>query len=261
MKDEFFRSLKATFDSRIGRRPRPPGDALALSRLHPSAEVFGSALVRDMHTALDGKWWTAPDRRVASNWSWRKEVGGHKTESKEVRLERAVCEGRLATWTYQMPTSSGLRGRDTDKRRCIDLVRMVSPKSFEFIELKVGSDDPPFAVQEIVGYGLAYLHARSKGYERLAGDTKGVLQASSIALVVLGPDQWYRHWFERKDAAADLHWLVGAVNLGLDAERQRVPGLERFSLSLRSFSYDAGNPGMAAETIARTGGNEVLSVP
>ena len=237
MPKQFFEAFKATFENRIGVDLRRRGSELAVSHQGESEAEFGARLVGDLYAAMGGPWWTDPKRNVKSNWSWRPEGRDPSDKSDEVVLERAVCRARSKVWTYQMPTSSGLRGKHTDKRRSIDLVRMVSPHGFEFIELKVASNDPVFAAQEILGYGLAYLHARANGYQDRIDDAKGVLRASRVELVVLGPTAWYQQYFERSRSHAELEWLVRAINSGLGVERRRAPGLDQFNISLRWFSY------------------------
>lgn len=258
MPEQFFKAFKATFEKRVGVDLRRRVGKLAVSDRGESEAQFGAPLVGDLYAALGGPWWTDKNKwNVKSNWSWRREGVDPSGESDEVVLERAVCRARSKFWTYQMPTSSGLRGKRTDKRRSIDLVRMVNPRSFEFIELKVASNDPVYAVQEILGYGLAYLHARASGFQERVADAKGVLQASCVELVVLGPTDWYQQYFERSNSQAELEWLVRAINTGIGVERRRAPGLDRFNLSLRSFIYDPGNPHIAADDIANTGGQEL----
>lgn len=258
MPKEYFEAFKATFESRTGVDLRRRGNELAVSDRGESEAEFGSRLVGDLYAALGGQWWTVEQEwNVKRNWSWRPEGKDPGGQSDEVVLERAVCKARSNVWTYQMPTSSGLRGKHKDKRRSIDLVRMVSPHAFEFIELKVASNDPVYAVQEVLGYGLAYLHARASGFQKRVADTKGVLQASCVTLVVLGPNAWYRQHLERTRSQTEFEWLVRAINSGLSAERRRSPGLDQFNLSLRSFSYDKRNPHSAADDIANTGGHEL----
>lgn len=78
-------------------------------------------------------------------------------------------------------------GSSADRRRAIDLVHLVAPNHFEFIELKIASDTPLYAAIEIIGYGCAWLLAR----DQRADEPNALLDADQLDLVVLAPSAYY----------------------------------------------------------------------
>lgn len=148
--------------------------------------------------------------------NWRKEIQPNldaKNKSKEVRLERKIALALKSKerndWWNQMPIASGLIDSDADRRRAIDLVhrRNDDGTSFDFIELKIDSDTPLFALMEIVLYGLVYLVLRNdRDWLPECSRGAGVFKAQEIGLCVLAPKQFYRGyklgWLEHKLTAA-----------------------------------------------------------
>ena len=65
-----------------------------------------------------------------------------------------------------MSTSSGLRPGVRDSRRSIDIVQHIQKDEYRFIELKVGSDQPLYAMFEVLGYRLLYLELVGARLER-----------------------------------------------------------------------------------------------
>jgi hypothetical protein len=108
-----------------------------------------------------------------------------------------------------MPVASGLFGSRTDKRRAVDLVYDHKNGRYDFVELKIKSDNPLYAAMEILGYGLVYLASRQDRAKNLGYDSKAlpVLGASEIALCVLAPQAYYEN--------CNLRWLEIAINDGL----------------------------------------------
>jgi hypothetical protein len=141
-----------------------------------------------------------------------------------------------------MSTASGLHGPRSGTRRSIDLVRRVSADHYVFIELKIDSDNPLYAAFEILGYGLAYLHARLHG---LCGQgAHDVMRAGRIDLVVLAPQSWFSYL--RRDGrrvAFDFGALIGAINDGfgfpLAAEPDKLP--QHMQLRFESFKDPPGS--------------------
>jgi hypothetical protein len=146
-------------------------------------------MVKALCATLDGPWWKDRVNSCGRNWVWRDQAPPHVTESREVVLERRLAQRSSERWTCQMSTNSGLRPGVRDSRRSIDLVQYVQANEYRFIELKVGSDQPLYALFEVLGYGLLYLLARQHRHE---GDGRhDVMAARHIALVVLGPNSWF----------------------------------------------------------------------
>jgi len=213
--------------------------------------IDGVALVRELMAVMSGARWREPASASGGNWAWRSELSDHSTLSPEVVLERAVVAlGGVADWTYQMPTSSGLHGSASGKRRSIDLVRRRGADHYALVELKVNSDQPLYAAFEILGYGLAYLHARRNG-QRGSG-LHDVMTARRIDLVVLGPHDWYafitrsgeRHRFA-------LAALAAAIESGLAPLLRELPDVSPEVMRFQFSSFGNATTSAAAAEIVR----------
>jgi hypothetical protein len=143
------------------------------------------------------------------NWRLERQTGiGERNDSSEVKLERAIVNIASAVWPdavnwyNQIPTSSGLIDEHCDKRCAIDLVHERADGSYEFIELKVESDNPLSAAMEILKYGILYIYSR-KNRKDFGPKSEGLLGAKIIHLVVLAPDHYYKD-YERESGLAML---------------------------------------------------------
>lgn len=142
-------------------------------------------------------------QKYGSNWIWRNcestdeqpEDQSFCDDDDEVKLERAIAKTNDLVWSYQMSTASGVN--DERGRRAIDLVRFNGDESFTFIELKIAADNPVFAAFEILGYTLAYLHARSKKWPSRELGAHNVMNAKHIELAVLGHDEKFYKQFSQ----------------------------------------------------------------
>ena len=110
------------------------------------------------------------------NWRWKKnpkikeaQDGKAGNPSSEVGLEKAIVKispqiwPEVSEWSNQAPTSSGLLGPNSDKRRAIDLIHRWQDGEnvdYEFIELKVDSNNPVSAAMEVMVYGMLYVLSR-----------------------------------------------------------------------------------------------------
>jgi len=168
-----------------------------------------------------GPAWTGTVARHAPEWWPGMDRNPHPDDlpnSPEVGLERAIARAdKLKSWSFQMSTCSGLRGKHTDKRRAIDLVRDFGAGHFAFIELKVGSNNPLYASFEILGYYLAYLLARAQGHG--GSPSHDVMKAKRVDLMVLGPDAWYEFSPSRgaPKRRYDMNWLSRELESGIRA--------------------------------------------
>lgn len=211
----------------------------------------GIALVGDLMDSMQGPQWRQPASPSEGNWVWRDAESVPATASPEVRLERQViAQGGLDGWSYQMSTASGLHGPASGRRRAIDLVHRGEDQRYEFIELKVNSDQPLYAAFEILGYGLAYLHARRHG-QRGAG-RHDVMSAKCIDLVVLGPADWYIHSRRGGDGTPfDMDRLATSINAGLAevlrADPDQSPG--EMSIRFERFRNASDTQAAAAEIV------------
>jgi hypothetical protein len=211
----------------------------------PTVGMITTLSIRKLYQSLVCEGWK--DKLVGSNWIWRfKKYGG--TKSKEVLLERAVAARDVAKWACQMSTSSGVEGPYLHRRRAIDLVRVIGERHYAFVELKVGSDNPLYAVFEILSYALAYLHARANCW---AGTGEhDVFDAEIIELTILGPNEWHTYG-ERgtgKKFEYKLDWLADEIATSLNAfVTADLKGKPAFTMKLRKFSD--GNPEQPAPII------------
>jgi hypothetical protein len=213
------------------------GAAIERSKV-PLEALDGVALVRALCATLDGPWWQKGASALGRNWVWRDKVPPHLTESKEVVLERRLVQRSSERWTCQMSTSSGLRPGVRDSRRSIDIVQHIQEDEYRFIELKVGSDQPLYAMFEVLGYGLLYLLARQQGQR---GDGRhDVMAARRIELVVLGPNSWFNYKDTRAGPVSrfNFDWLEKRINEGLSEEVRARRCDELNEMRLRSAVFD-----------------------
>lgn len=240
---------------RKGKKKNGPPKALAIVYSeNKNRTVFdGRSVVRSLYDEMADKGWT---KKEGKNWHWREDANVRIPESgKEVRLERIVAESRdkpQMEWTWQMSTSSGIEEREpgdklnaANKRRSVDLVRDHGNDRYSFVELKVGADNPLYALFEILGYALAYLHARRGGREGTG--THNVMQAKHIRLVVLGPKCWYR--FDKGDPSSpkfELQWMADELTNGLKDLSKSKP---EFSIAFEEFGDHESLEEAAADII------------
>lgn len=140
--------------------------------------------------------------RSKQNWRWepKREIA-KENKSPEVGLEKAIVNispkiwPQVVDWSNQVPTSSGLLGRYSDRKRSIDLVHRGQDGEYvdyEFIELKVDSNNPVFAAMEIMVYGMLYILSRDYREEmQYARGLNPLLWARTIHLQVLAPCAYY----------------------------------------------------------------------
>jgi hypothetical protein len=171
----------------------------ALIQAHMSAPVLDiAALLRVMVGQIEVNWAASPRRRAGKrpspqNWRFRPmlAIAAHNP-SPEKTLEKAiVATAPDASWANQVPTASGLYEAHRDRHRNIDLVRRRGPGAYDWIELKVGSDTPSYAATEVLQYAALYTFAR-RHYTDAERAQHELLQAQTIHLRVLAPDDYYR---------------------------------------------------------------------
>ena len=132
----------------------------------------------------------------AENWRWfdPKPNFDNANPSLEVVLERKLIKACLnfhrEDWSNQVPVASGLTGPRSYKRKAIDLVHRRGPTAFDFVELKVGSDNPLYAAMEILQYGVVWLLSR-RDRARLVYLGKAIIEANDVRLVVLAPEPFF----------------------------------------------------------------------
>jgi hypothetical protein len=212
----------------------------------PTELCDGGTIVRhlydDLKQSLDAAI-AGPDYRPsAENFRWFKPqlAISAANKSPEVIFERAViqacCRLGRSDWANQVPLVSGIAGPRAYKRRAIDLVRRVSDRAFEFVELKIASDTPLYAAAEIVLYGLLWLHARGRNVES-SGPQNPLLDANIIKLSVLAPPVFY--------GQSDTGCISSFFSSGLGALAERH-GVE-MSLAFTAFPFAFTRPAALAD--------------
>ncbi len=232
----------------LGGRPNK-SMAISLSE-NSQAQFDGRTVVDRLYQSLACDGWQISSGK---NWEWRTEAPSYRTSSPEVALEREITAADITNqWTCQMSSASGIQGPYLTKRRAIDLVRRIAPDRYAFVELKVDSDNPLYAAFEILGYALAYRHARGRNWQGTGNHN--VMHARAVDLVVLGPIGWYE--YKKRGASAQqrkfkLGWLASALGDGLNSLTGDAP---RMHFSFEGFT-DFGEPRLTAAGIVRDSHN------
>ncbi len=128
------------------------------------------------------------------NWRWEPKPELHpKNDSMEKTLEKMVVRHpKNKHWTNQVPVASGVFSERADGHRAIDLVCRLNEGSYEFVELKTGSDNPVYAAYEILLYGALYVFYRENAVPCIKKDSeKEILKAKSVMLIVAAPNSYY----------------------------------------------------------------------
>lgn len=227
----------------------------AIQRLsrNPPNEFDGSHFVRALFGNVTGNWRRCLDglNRLPSreNWRWfdpKGQIAAHNL-SAEVTLERAVVAAALSQgredWSNQVPVASGLIAGGGDRRRAIDLVRRRGPAAFDFVELKVASDNPLYAAVEILKYGFVWLLSREHR-ERLGYAERVLIQASDVRLSVLAPPSYYD--------GLHLEWLADGIADGLHRltdDEQEINLTFQFEAFPRGFIWPGSEPSAALSAL------------
>lgn len=229
---------------------KPPQKGCAIHVSKNRLDVLTDEGMLRLYEALDCPGWVGCK---GANWAWRTDAPDFKTETDEVKLERTIINSAkpLHEWTCQMSTSSGIQGPNKHKRRAIDLVRKRAENCYDFIELKVESDNPLYAAFEILGYALAYIHARKNG-NKGSGDYD-VMCAKKICLVVLGPTDWYKYkQRDARGAVCELQFegLARRLEESLNKLAKEILKADiSFSFSFKKFTWCSGNIQKTVESI------------
>jgi len=196
----------------IGKAPHyvHKTSCLRLSK-EPLKGFNAQRMLSEMLECLEKNWEQSPRRKYAdpSNENWRFEKQLHispKNTSQEKIIEKKMAITASKDWVNQVPTASGLYDRKSDRHRNIDLVHRLESKRYEFIELKIKSDNPLKAAMEILLYGMLYIFSR-RHYAFSQKQNKELLQAEIIHLRVLAPLIFYDRY--------NLAWLEAKLNSGL----------------------------------------------
>lgn len=194
----------------IGSRPPRYRNRKVARELSARRSALGAAeLVDEIFDQIHSNWRSFAGDRQPSLENWRFEKQLHiapGNESREKTLEKAIARAAGEAWVNQVPTASGLVSASVDRSRNLDLVYRSAPARFEFIELKVESDNPLYAAMEILKSGVLYIFARSS-FSSTAQGSSPILNAKTVHLRVLAPSNYYRGY--------RFDWLETALTIGL----------------------------------------------
>lgn len=222
----------------IGTPPHYDKTSFCRSLTDPSLKDLDVLdLIKSINTQIVLNYGTLGPARSKQNWRWdpKREIA-KENESPEVRLEKAIVNispeiwPEVVDWSNQVPTSSGLLGRYSDRKRSIDLIHRWQDGEnvdYEFIELKVESNNPVYAALEIMVYGMLYVLSRAnrEGMQYTA-ELNPLLWARSIHLQVLAPRTYYvDHDLARLEKALNeaLGDFLKGRGFGMDFEFQEFP--------------------------------------
>ncbi len=203
----------------------------------PPAGFLPERLIDDSLEAIIANRAVVPLSRLPSQQNWRFEkklkIAPH-SKSLEKTLEKAIARSSDEHWANQVPTASGLANGRNDRHRNVDLVHRVTPGAFEFIELKVESDTPPYAAIEALLYGVLYMYARLNlmpGPKALSP----IMSASHVSLQVLAPCAYYQ--------GCNFDWLQLALNDGLkNVTERRFAGKLHMDFAFTTFEENFAWP-------------------
>ena len=167
--------------------------------------------------------------------------------SKEVVLEKTVANlakrGHMPGWFNQCLAASGIGGSSRTRRSDVDLVHWDgSNRRARLVELKWGSDDPPYALREVLRYGAAYLFCRIHRNE-LPLQGRPLMDARQVSLEIAAPAHYY--------CGCDLVETLGRIGDSLDAFIASS-GIDELTMSLDALFFPKD-----FDQIPFTGGEEV----
>ena len=160
--------------------------------------------------------------------------------SREKILEKAVtmlaAKGHMPGWFNQCPVASGVTDPYADSKRAVDLVNWSElNKIARLIELKWGSNTPPYALFEILEYGLAYIFCRA--HENELPLHRALMNALHVSLEVVAPQSFYIDYV-RHHGYHNLQNIFEQMSKSLDKFcGSKIVGLS-MSLDALAFSED-----------------------
>lgn len=168
------------------------------------------------------------------NWRFEKQPNlASRNESAEKVLEKNVVKHPKHTlWVNQVPVASGVFTGRADGHRAIDLVCRVCEGNYEFVELKIRSNNPVYAAYEILLYGVVYVFYRKNAILWNKGDAeKEILKAEAVSLIVAAPHDYFKGY-------PHLEKLQNLLSMQLSNWASKT--IEGFSMNFRfdSFDYD-----------------------
>lgn len=195
----------------IGKPPHYSHKTSAKYLSQNPIEKFNSGqLFTELLECVEHNFKQSNSKTSEKNWRWAPQgVISVNNKSQEKIIEKYIVnksKGENSRWANQVPTGSGLFNSNSDKKRAIDLVYKHSEKEFDFIELKIKSDNPLKAAIELIEYAVLYVFSR-KNYTNTEIKKHILLQSEKIHLKVLAPHNYYLGY--------SLGWLANSFNIGL----------------------------------------------
>lgn len=225
--------IDETLGLRIGKSPRYRNKTNYLKLSEASARNFDARrVIERIYATIESCRLTTIYCKAPSKHNWdlipRRRTSADR-DKLEVTLERDIVDLEGASWSAQVPTSSGLWDHKQAKRSAIDLIHKCGDDSYEFIELKIESGTPLFAAMEILVYGILYIYSRiyaePLGYKV---EEKPLLKAEQIHLKILAPEGYY--------ANCNLDWLERKITRGL-SDFLRACQCHHFQMDLKFEAF------------------------
>ena len=184
------------------------------AKLEPLSDETAFRLVQRLYCRIVDNF--PGQARSPSEQLWRcrraTHVCPHNT-SPEKTLEKAVAiladQGHMPGWFNQCPVATGIADPRDDGNRSVDLVHLCGP-TLRLVELKWprarNSDTLPFALFEVLEYGLAHLLARLHKRE-LHLQAQPLMQDSvhHVRLEVVAPREFFRGTSRHRDLFSRMH--------------------------------------------------------
>ena len=219
---------------------------------------------KTIYDLMDAKYPGSPCSESRELWELQREckISLH-SKRRETMLEKAVAilaeSCHMPWWFNQCPVASGIVDPRSDGGRCVDLIHWSSSSGCaRFIELKWNSNDPLYALRQILRYGVAYIFCRVHRRELpLQGKYyRPLMDARKIALEVAAPRRFYSGHdekqrfgdvskslddFARSKTSGDLAMSLDA--LAFPAEFNQVPFADGQDVSEKCFTKELSHEG------------------
>lgn len=198
------------------------------------SHIFGMWNILDILEQMEKN---RPNPSSTSKKLWKLRHATHiKPDSKrsETMLEKSVAmlasNGHLPGWFNQCPTASGIGDSNRNRHSNVDLVRWnPADASAWLMELKWGANTPCEAIQQILGYGAAYLYCRKYRDQLPVGD-RLIMDARHITLSVVAP----RHYYKK---AQDLENFFARAKRGVEQLNAESP-IKGLTLSIEVVAFN-----------------------
>ncbi len=171
-----------------------------------------------------------------------------RNKSSEKMLEKAVAmlayNGYMPGWFNQCPTASGIGDSASYKHSNVDLVHWDNANEHaRLIELKTVSNDPFYALREVLRYGAVYVFCRvNKNKLPLQG--RPLMKARHVSLEVVATTSFFRGCHDLARAVVRMRDFLDEFDVG-----SRINGL---TMSLGALAFPKG-----FDNLSLTNGEEV----